>query len=79
MEERLVRLLVWLSDRFGEESSLGAVINFRLTHQDIADLLGTTRVTVTRLLNQLEKQGTIERPSIRKIILKEIDCWYYQI
>ncbi|OUC11629.1 MAG: Crp/Fnr family transcriptional regulator [Alkalinema sp. CACIAM 70d] len=79
VEEMLIRLLVWLAERFGQVSSLGTVINFRLTHQDIADLLGTTRVTITRILMQLERQGAIERPSIRQIVLKEIDYWYYQI
>ncbi|WP_084782834.1 helix-turn-helix domain-containing protein [Leptolyngbya sp. O-77] len=31
-------------------------MNLRLTHQDIADALGTTRVTVTRLLSQFEQE-----------------------
>ncbi len=31
----------------------------RLTHQDIADTLGTIRVTITRLLSQFEQQGRI--------------------
>ncbi|MEI6428448.1 MAG: Crp/Fnr family transcriptional regulator [Pseudanabaena sp. ELA607] len=75
----VVRLLKWLSDKFGRNSELGRVIDLRLTHQDIADLLGTTRVTVTRILKQLEEQGMIERPSIHHILIKEEEFWYYQI
>ncbi|QKD80974.1 Crp/Fnr family transcriptional regulator [Thermoleptolyngbya sichuanensis A183] len=56
---RLQRLLEWLSNQFGETHEQGKLINLRLTHQDIADALGTTRVTVTRLLNQFERERRI--------------------
>jgi len=56
---RLQQLLDWMADKFGRESEQGQLIRLRLTHQDIADTLGTTRVTVTRLLNQFEQQGRI--------------------
>lgn len=57
--QRLQQLLNWLAYKFGRESEQGQVIQLRLTHQDIADALGTTRVTVTRLLNQLAQEGRI--------------------
>ncbi|MFM7447616.1 MAG: Crp/Fnr family transcriptional regulator [Leptolyngbyaceae cyanobacterium] len=50
IHQRLQQLLEWLTDKFGRESKQGQLIQLRLTHQDIADTLGTTRVTVTRLL-----------------------------
>lgn len=56
---RLQQLLDWLADKFGHELEQGQLIQLRLTHQDIADTLGTTRVTVTRLLSQFEQQGRI--------------------
>jgi CRP-like cAMP-binding protein len=76
---RLIRLLSWISLRFGEDNALGNLINLRLTHQDLAELLGTTRVTVTRTLGQIEDQGLIQRLPLGRIILKEADVWYYQI
>ncbi|MCG9889496.1 MAG: helix-turn-helix domain-containing protein [Thermosynechococcaceae cyanobacterium MS004] len=45
----------------------------------MAELLGTTRVTVTRTLGQIEGQGLIQRLPLGKIMLKEADVWYYQI
>ncbi|MCH9055784.1 Crp/Fnr family transcriptional regulator [Synechococcus sp. PCC 6716] len=57
--QRLQQLLGWLADKFGDESERGQLIRLRLTHQDIADTLGTTRVTVTRLLSQFEREGRI--------------------
>jgi CRP-like cAMP-binding protein len=59
IRQRLQQLLEWLADKFGDESERGQLIRLRLTHQDIADTLGTTRVTVTRLLSQFEQEGCI--------------------
>ncbi|MBD0311176.1 MAG: helix-turn-helix domain-containing protein [Microcoleus sp. T1-bin1] len=36
-------------------------MNIRLTHQDIANAICTTRVTVTRMLGKLQRQGLINR------------------
>ena len=33
------------------------MIDFSMTHQDIANALGVTRVTITRVLSQLRKTG----------------------
>ncbi|NJP10672.1 MAG: Crp/Fnr family transcriptional regulator [Leptolyngbyaceae cyanobacterium RU_5_1] len=57
--ERLRQLLEWLADKFGHETEQGRRIELRLTHQDIADTLGTTRVTITRLLRQFEQDKMI--------------------
>lgn len=58
---RLLQFLVWLSRKFGRPVTQGSLIDLRLTHQEIADILGTSRVTVTRLLNQFERQQIIKR------------------
>jgi CRP-like cAMP-binding protein len=72
-EDRLRRLwdtLNWLGDKFGIDIELGRLINLRLTHQELADTVGITRVTVTKLLKQLENQGIISRPHRYEIILR---------
>ncbi|MFN6483807.1 MULTISPECIES: Crp/Fnr family transcriptional regulator [unclassified Nostoc] len=66
---RLWQFLVWLSEKFGREVDKGKLIDLNVTHQDIAEVLNTTRVTVTRLLQQLEEQGTVLRHK-RRIILR---------
>lgn len=75
----LLKLLSWLSKRFGRAVEQGQLIDLRLTHQDIAEILGTTRVTVTRLLSQFEQQGVIERLPLHRIVLKEAELWHYEI
>jgi uncharacterized protein (DUF849 family) len=79
VETMLMALFNWLGKKFGKETSQGQLIDLRLTHQDISDILGTTRVTVTRLLNQLEKQGVIERNPLHRFVLREEEMWHYEI
>ncbi|MEH1942945.1 MAG: Crp/Fnr family transcriptional regulator [Nostoc sp.] len=66
---RLWQFLIWLSKKFGRDVEKGKLIDLNVTHQDIAEVLNTTRVTVTRLLQQLEEQGTVLRHK-RRIILR---------
>lgn len=73
MESRLLQFLGWLAYRFGRETVQGQVIDLRLTHQEIADVLGTTRVTVTRLLNQLEKQGIVRWSQQHCVVLSRLE------
>jgi CRP-like cAMP-binding protein len=76
----LLRLLNWLAKKFGQEFKQGQLIDLHLTHQEIAEIIGTTRVTVTRLLNDFEKQGIIERLSRKRIVLNEKHpFWHYEI
>lgn len=66
---RLHKLLVWLGNKFGCEVPQGILIDLRLTHQNIAELIGTTRVTVTKVLKELEVEGKIIRQQRHYIIL----------
>ncbi len=75
----LIKLLTWLSKRFGREVEQGRLIDMRLTHEDIAELLGSTRVTITRILRQLEQEGFIHRLSLHRIVLREEEIWHYEI
>lgn len=65
---RLWQFLVWLSEKFGRDVEQGKLIDLNVTHQEMAEVLNTTRVTVTRLLQQFEEEGTLIRHK-RRIIL----------
>jgi CRP-like cAMP-binding protein len=71
VEDRLYQLLVLLTEEMGEVVSQGTRLTYRLTHQNLANTIGTTRVTVTRLLGKLQQEGCIELDARRHIILKE--------
>ncbi|MBD2455700.1 Crp/Fnr family transcriptional regulator [Nostoc sp. FACHB-87] len=66
---RLWKFLVWLSDKFGRDVEQDRVIDINITHQEIAEVLNTTRVTITRLLQQFEEEGVLLRYK-RRIILR---------
>ncbi len=69
IHQRLWQLLQWLAQKFGRNIDEGTLINFQITHQDLADAIGTTRITVTKILNQLERDGLILRPRNKCIVL----------
>lgn len=79
VDTMLAKLLGWLAKRFGREVETGSLIDLRLTHQDLADLMGTTRVTITRTLGEFEEQGWIKRLPLHRILLKEDELWHYEI
>ena len=75
----LYQLLTWLAKRFGSQVEEGHLIDMILTHQDIAEILGTSRVTVTRTLGIFEQQGLIDRLPLHRIILQPSEVWHYEI
>jgi len=50
--QRTKMILLMLSDEYGKKSSDGITLNIKLTHQDIAEMTGMTRETVTRILDK---------------------------
>ena len=46
-----------LATDFGTPVAEGLKIDFRMTHQDIANAIGTTRVTISRILTKLRITG----------------------
>ena len=67
--ERIVALLLELLDSHGQKDADGWEIQLRLSHQDLANLIGATRETVTGTLGQLQHEGLIvvRRQRIRVI------------
>ncbi|MEO1520023.1 MAG: global nitrogen regulator NtcA [Cyanobacteria bacterium J06633_2] len=59
MGSRLVSFLLILCRDFGMPSTEGITIDLKLSHQAIAEAIGSTRVTVTRLLGDLRQDGMI--------------------
>jgi CRP/FNR family transcriptional regulator len=45
---------------FGVPGSEGITIDLRLSHQAIAEAIGSTRVTITRLLGDLRNDGLVQ-------------------
>lgn len=60
-KQRLYRLLKRLSVQHGIEVKGGKRIDLKLTHEELGNMINSTRSTVTRLLKELEKEGDIIR------------------
>lgn len=69
--QRVKMLLKILAGENGEKTTEGIRINLKLTHQEIADMTGLTRETVTRVLNQWKEEDLIAVPRSRHIVLRE--------
>ncbi len=56
---RLLILFKDLAEKYGEHCAQGSIIKIKLTHQEIANLIGSSRETVTLEVNNLKKNGLI--------------------
>jgi CRP/FNR family transcriptional regulator, global nitrogen regulator len=62
-EVRLANLLPILAQKFGDRGRDGngaVTIDLRLTHQDLAAMVASTRESVTKVLNDMRNRGVIE-------------------
>ncbi len=66
--ERLRHVLLELAERFGADEADGRRITVRLTHEDLARMIGAARETVTPLLVDLRRSGTIHYDRSRFVI-----------
>ena len=69
---RLAGLFMELAEEFGVRDSRGVIINLKLTHREIANLIGSTRETVSFALLDMRKDLLIETESKRVILLDEV-------
>ena len=73
VEDRVRCFLQMLACDYGVVTTQGIRINVRLTHQDIANALSTTRVTVTRVIGQLKKQGWLQSNPQRYLLIEHCE------
>ncbi|OKH24774.1 replication/maintenance protein [Hydrococcus rivularis NIES-593] len=67
--DRLVGFLKLSIEEYGEPSDRGYCLPYPLTHAQIGSAIGATRVTVTRLMGRLRRQGLIS------IEGENLICW----
>ncbi len=71
VEERLRQLLLLLKQEIGQPVDGGIRLSVRLTHQSLANAIGSTRVTITRALGQLQNEGWLRLDSHRHIVIPD--------
>jgi CRP-like cAMP-binding protein len=66
---RLATLLVNLGERFGDDDHADVLIGVRLTHQDLANMVASTREIVSKVMSEFQRGGLIETRNRRIAIL----------
>jgi len=75
LPERILIALLDLGSKFGVPDARGTILNVRLTHQDISELVNASRSRVTIYLQQLAQEGGLIYEGRRIIIiLKKIEA-----
>lgn len=69
IEERLKQFLLLLKQEAGQSIEGGVRLNVRLTHQHIANAINSTRVTVTKVIKQLQQEGWLRLDKDRYLII----------
>jgi CRP/FNR family transcriptional regulator, global nitrogen regulator len=57
---RLAKLLQNLGDRVGETNGSATVLDMNLTHQDLANMIASTREAVSKVMSEFQREGLIE-------------------
>jgi CRP-like cAMP-binding protein len=70
---RLADLIVDLGARFGREEGQGVLIPLRFTHQELADLVGAHRSTITTTLNDWIYRGVLLEKRVGLTIMRPED------
>ncbi|MBD3240179.1 MAG: cyclic nucleotide-binding domain-containing protein [Chitinivibrionales bacterium] len=73
---RVADLILRLGREQGQRQGNVVVINDRPTHQEMADMVGTSRETVSRVLSQLQKRQHIAMDRKKLVILDESKLYY---
>ena len=73
-ESRMFQLLLWIGERFGRVSSRGVSLSFEdmnLTHRQLAEISGLTRVTVTKAISHFRQEGILVKDGPDDLLLRE--------
>ena len=69
--DRLTHLLVELSEQYGNATTEGIELSIRLSHQDLASIIGATRETVTTLLGEMQAENLV-RIRRQRLLIRDL-------
>jgi CRP/FNR family cyclic AMP-dependent transcriptional regulator len=72
VDQRLARKLIDLSQRFGIKTARGTLIRARLTQQELAEMIGTTRETLAHTLSDMRRQGLLDA-SGQSVVIRDAE------
>ena len=69
--DRIGHLLLELTEQYGKAVDEGVHLNIKLSHQELASIIGVTRETVTTLLGEMQLEGLL-KVSRQKIVIRNL-------
>jgi CRP/FNR family cyclic AMP-dependent transcriptional regulator len=72
VDQRLARKLIDLSQRFGARTARGTMIRARLTQQELAEMIGTTRETLAHTLGDFRRDGLVDA-SGQSVVIRDAE------
>ncbi len=66
--ERLGCLLLDLIEQFGKKCQTGTLIDVKLSHQELASIIGSTRESVSIQLGEFQSEGLIQQSRMRIVV-----------
>ena len=73
IENRLMKLFQLLTARLGKRTSQGLLLDYTLPHSRIAEMVGSTRSTVSRTISTLRKTNRIYIDELKSQIILPMD------
>lgn len=70
VNSKLAELLLRLGNEYGVDDARGTLLALKITHQEMANLIGSTRETVSLALAHFKKRGLIQTDG-RKVIISD--------
>ncbi len=70
VRRRLIFILLEMAAEYGKKMEEGIVIDFALTNQELASMIGTSRESANRIISDLKKSGLVD-VNRRQIIIKD--------
>ena len=68
--DRLIHLILDLVEQYGKTTEDGVALAIKLSHQELANVIGSTRETVTVLLGEMQLEGLLKVGRRRMVIAK---------
>ena len=66
-----VPVLIRLSNSYGAPKGDYTVINYKINHAEMADMIGATRESVNRMLSEMKKEDAVEFQN-GQIVIKDL-------
>lgn len=71
LRARICRALLWLAESHGRQSPEGMKLSIHLTHQELANLVGAARESVSRTMSDFKKEGLIGINEEGALVIKD--------